>query len=135
MGAEYGAATGRPRRVGPFDAVASRYGIACQRADFIALTKLDVLSGLESIPLITEYRIGRKIVSAFPPDSNLDRAVPQIIEVPGWHCDISQCRSWKDLPDPAKNYISVIEKLIKHEINLISVGAERNAYLLKGGWL
>lgn len=135
MGAEYGAATGRPRRVGPFDAVASRYGIACQGADRIALTKLDVLSGLESIPVITEYKIGGKTVSEFSPVSDLERAVPQVTMVAGWQCDISACRSWDELPEAARNYVNLLEKLTGHAISLISVGAERNEFLVKGDWL
>ena len=134
-GAEYGAATGRPRRVGPFDAVASRYGIACQNADRIALTKLDVLSSFESIPIVTEYKLGGKPVSEFSPCDDLERAVPQVTEVPGWRCDISACRRWEDLPEAARNYVTLLEKLTGREIGLISVGAARDAYLLKGAWL
>lgn len=134
-GGEYGAATGRPRRVGPFDAVASRYGLKCQNADKIALTKLDVLSGLSEIPVIVGYRNDDQITTQFDPLENLEVCKPIIEYLPGWKEDISGCRSWKELPANAKSYISHIEKLLDHEIQFISLGAERNQYLLKGAWL
>lgn len=101
-GGEYGAATGRPRRVGPFDAVASRYGIMCQNVDDIALTKLDVLSDFDTIPIITAYSIDGTITKDFVTDSRLEKAEPVIEELPGWKCDISGCRSWDELPENAK---------------------------------
>lgn len=126
-GGEYDAATGRPRRTGPFDAVASRYGLKCQRADKIALTKLDVLSGLETIPVISAYRIGGQETRDFPPGAVLERAVPVVTELPGWMCDISGCRRWEELPENARRYVTVLEELTGSKIHLISVGAERNA--------
>lgn len=134
-GGEYGAATGRPRRVGPFDAVASRYGLKCQNADKIALTKLDVLSNMDKIPIITGYRKDGVIMEQFNPLENLDSYEPVVEYLPGWQKDISNCRDWNQLPDNAKSYITHIEKLLNHEIQFISVGAERNQYLLKGEWL
>lgn len=134
-GNEYGAATGRPRRVGPFDAVASRYGLQCQNADQIALTKLDVLSSMKEIPIITEYLQHTKHVKDFDPTANMENLLPVIDIVPGWQQDISHCRSYDELPDNAKRYIETIEKLLDHEIQFISVGAERNQYLTKGEWL
>ena len=134
-GNEYGAATGRPRRVGPFDAVASRYGLQCQNADRIALTKLDVLSSMKEIPIITEYLQHTKHIMDFDPTDNMDNLLPVIDIVPGWQQDISHCRSYDELPDNAKRYIETIEKLLDHEIQFISVGAERNQYLTKGEWL
>ena len=135
FGNEYGAATGRPRRVGPFDAVASRYGLQCQNADRIALTKLDVLSSMKEIPIITEYLQHTKHIMDFDPTDNMDNLLPVIDIVPGWQQDISHCRSYDELPDNAKRYIETIEKLLDHEIQFISVGAERNQYLTKGEWL
>ena len=129
------AATGRPRRVGPFDAVASRYGLQCQNADRIALTKLDVLSSMKEIPIITEYLQHTKHIMDFDPTDNMDNLLPVIDIVPGWQQDISHCRSYDELPDNAKRYIETIEKLLDHEIQFISVGAERNQYLTKGEWL
>lgn len=134
-GGEYGAATGRPRRVGPFDAVASRYGLKCQNADKIALTKLDVLSALEQIPVITGYKRGSVVVSEFDPTDDLESYEPEIRMLPGWKTDISGCKTWRDLPEQAKAYVWELESLINHEIQLISVGAEREQYLLKGRWL
>ncbi len=130
-GGEYGAATGRPRRVGPFDAVASRYGIMCQNVDDIALTKLDVLSEFETIPVITAYSIDGKVTKDFVTDSRLEKAKPVIEELPGWKCDISGCRNWEELPENAKKYILTLEKLISHKIHLVSTGAEREEYLLR----
>ena len=130
-GGEYGAATGRPRRVGPFDAVASRYGIMCQNVDDIALTKLDVLSEFETISVITAYSIDGKVTKDFVTDSRLEKAKPVIEELPGWKCDISGCRNWEELPENAKKYILTLEKLISHKIHLVSTGAEREEYLLR----
>ena len=130
-GGEFGAATGRPRRVGPFDAVASRYGIRCQKAQDIALTKLDVLGAFDKIPVITGYRLHGVLLDSFPTDSRLEEAEPVIEELPGWGCDISGCRSWKDLPENARKYVCTLEKLVDHPIYLVSTGAERDAYLLR----
>ena len=130
-GGEFGAATGRPRRVGPFDAVASRYGIRCQKAQDIALTKLDVLGAFDKIPVITGYRLHGVLLDSFPTDSRLEEVEPVIEELPGWECDISGCRSWKDLPENARKYVCTLEKLVDHPIYLVSTGAERDAYLLR----
>ena len=134
-GGEYGAATGRPRRVGPFDAVASRYGLKCQNADKIALTKLDVLGSLDEIPVIVGYRKNGQLIDEFDPLENLDSYEPVIKYMQGWKKDISSCDSWVQLPDNAKSYITYLEELLDHEIQFISVGAERDQYLLKGEWL
>lgn len=111
-GGEYGAATGRPRRVGPFDAVASRYGLKCQRADKIALTKLDVLSYMQEIPIITGYLYKGKETDTFVPTENLEEYQPVISFIPGWKQDISACRRWEELPDAAKNYIKTLENYL-----------------------
>lgn len=134
-GGEYGAATGRPRRVGPFDAVASRYGLHCQNADRIALTKLDVLSSLDEIPVITAYQRGGTKIHDFDPFDSLDSCKPVVDFLPGWRKDLSACRSWDDLPIEAKGYVTALESLLGHPIQFISVGAERSAYLTKGEWL
>lgn len=128
-GGEYGAATGRPRRVGPFDVVASRYGIRCQGADEIALTKLDVLSEYEEIEICTAYELDGKRLTEFPFPDVLYRCKPVFEKVKGWHCDISKCRTVKDLPKEAIAYIELIEKLCECKITYVSVGAEREAYL------
>ena len=134
-GGEYGAATGRPRRVGPFDCVASRYGLAMQGADKIALTKLDVLSSLKEIPVITGYKLDGVEVPAFDPLSDLDRVEPVVTMLPGWEQDISGCTSWDELPEAAKNYVQFLEKQLDHEIQFVSTGAEREKFVLKGAWL
>ena len=102
-GGEFGAATGRPRRVGPFDAVASRYGLRCQHADKIALTKLDVLSSMKEIPIITGYNDPNGSLVEFDPTDNLNLCTPVIYKVPGWEEDISHCRTFDELPANAKN--------------------------------
>lgn len=133
-GAEYGAATGRPRRVGPFDAVASRYGLACQNADRIALTKLDVLSGMDQIPVITAYQQGGCEIRDFDPFDSQEGCRPVVEFLPGWQQDLADCRSWEDLPQNAKGYVTALEHLIGHPIQMISVGPERDAFLTKGDW-
>ena len=128
-GGEYGAATGRPRRVGPFDVVASRYGIRCQGADEIALTKLDVLDGYEELEICTHYELNGKILDEFPFTDVLDECKPVFEKVKGWHCDISKCRKKEDLPKEALEYIMLIEVLCDCKIRYVSVGAERDAYI------
>ena len=127
LGGEYGAATGRPRRVGPFDVVASRYGIRCQGADEIALTKLDVLDGYETIEICTHYELNGKIVDEFPFTDVLDYFKPVFEKVKGWNCDITGCRRKEDLPVEALDYIYLLEKLCGCKIRYVSVGAEREA--------
>ena len=129
LGAEYGAATGRPRRVGPFDAVASRYGIRCQGADEIALTKLDVLSDYEEIEVCTAYTRDCKKIDVFPTTAVLNECKPVLETLKGWHCDISLCRKKKDLPKEALAYIAFIEKACDCKIKYVSVGPEREAYI------
>lgn len=128
-GGEYGAATGRPRRVGPFDVVASSYGIRCQGADEIALTKLDVLSGYEELEICTAYELNGKIVKDFPFTDVLDECKPVFERVKGWNCDITGCRKPSDLPREALDYIRLIEKLCECKISYVSVGAEREEYV------
>lgn len=129
LGGEYGAATGRPRRVGPFDVVASRYGIRCQGADEIALTKLDVLSDYKEIEICTHYTLDGKIIDEFPFTDVLDMCKPVFEKVKGWNCDISKCRKPADLPKEAIEYIKLLEKLCGCKIKYVSVGAERDAYV------
>ena len=124
-GHEYGAATGRPRRVGPFDAVASRYGVRCQGADELALTLLDVLDYMETIPVVTRYRLDGEEIDYFPMGEALNRAEPVTEYLPGWHCDITGCRKPEDLPKEAMDYIRFIEKAVGSKIKYVSVGPER----------
>ena len=129
-GHEYGAATGRPRRVGPFDAVASRYGVRCQGADVLALTLLDVLDYMEEVPVVTHYRLtDGTVTDRFPMGKTLDDAQPVVEKLPGWHTDISGIRRFEDLPAEAQNYVLTLEKLVGCPIKYISVGPERDAYI------
>ena len=129
-GGEYGAATGRPRRVGGFDVVASRYGVKIQGADEIALTKLDVLSYLDKIPVCVAYEIDGKRVEEFPAGPALMRAKPIYEYVDGWHCDISNCRSFDALPAAACVYIEYLAQTTGANIKYVSVGADRDAYFV-----
>ncbi len=127
-GHEYGAATGRPRRVGPIDLVASRYGVQCQGCDEIALTLLDVLDYMETIPVVTAYRLtDGSETGRFPMGQTLDTAQPVVEYLPGWHCDITGARSWEQLPKAAQDYVLYLEKAVGCKITYISVGAERDA--------
>lgn len=130
-GGEYGAATGRPRRVGGFDVVASRYGVRMQGATELALTKLDILSEMEKIPVCESYQYGDKIITDFPYGEELELSKPNIIYKKGWNRDISGCRTFKELPEEAKDYIEYLEKAVGCKITYVSVGAERDAYLTR----
>ena len=127
-GGEYGAATGRPRRVGPFDIPASRYGVKMQGADVIALTKLDVLSYMKKIPICVAYDVDGERTTKFPSGAKLNRAKP-IVEYLDGFGDVSSCRTWDDLPENAKKYISYIENAVGCKIGYISVGAGREEYI------
>ena len=126
---EYGATTGRPRRVGPFDAVATRYGCRLQGATCVALTNLDVLGYLHEIPLCTAYRIDGLETTDFPRTRDLERAEPVYETAPGWRTDISETRRWEELPDPARRYVERLEALIGTPVSLISVGPHRRALI------
>lgn len=129
-GGEYGAATGRPRRVGGFDVVASGYGIKAQGADEIALTKLDVLSYLEKIPVCVAYDVDGKRTEKFPSGEALKRAKPIVEYLDGWNKDISACRTMEELPTEARNYIKFIEEKTHCRIKYVSVGADRESYIV-----
>ncbi|MBR4439227.1 MAG: adenylosuccinate synthase [Clostridia bacterium] len=127
-GGEYGAATGRPRRVGPFDVPASRYGVKMQGADEIALTKLDVLSYMDKIPVCVAYEIDGERTTEFPSGERLRHAKPVVEYVDGFG-DVSGCRSWSDLPDAAKRYVAYLENAVGCRVGYISVGAGRDEYI------
>ncbi|MCQ2555099.1 MAG: adenylosuccinate synthase [Clostridia bacterium] len=127
-GGEYGAATGRPRRVGPFDVPASRYGVLCQGADVIALTKMDVLAYLDRIPVCTAYEIDGEITKDFVTGEKLNRAKPVIEYLPGFG-DVSKCRTYEELPESAKDYIRFIEKETECKVQYVSVGPGREEYV------
>ena len=130
-GKEYGAKTGRPRRVGPVDLVATRYGVEVQAATKIALTKMDVLSDMEEIPVCVRYRLDGAETDEFPFPTDLDRAEPVIETVPGWKTDISGVRRWEDLPKAAQDYVLMIEKAIGCPIAYVSVGPERESIIYR----
>lgn len=125
-GGEYGAATGRPRRVGGFDVVATKYGAKIQGADEIALTKLDVLSCYDKIPVCVKYIVNGKETDKFPFGKELQEAKPVYVYLDGWKQDISGCRKIEDLPENAVKYVKFISDAIGKKIKYVSVGAERD---------
>ncbi|MEZ4866507.1 MAG: adenylosuccinate synthase [Caldilineaceae bacterium] len=126
---EYGATTGRPRRVGWFDAVATRYGCQVQGATEVALTNLDVLSYLDEIPICTAYQIEGESITHFPTTGPLERATPVLTTVPGWRTDITHVRHFQDLPANAQRYVEQVEELIATPIRWLSVGPHREAMI------
>jgi adenylosuccinate synthase len=128
---EFGTTTGRPRRVGWIDLVLLRYAVRVNGLSELALTKLDILSGLDSLKICTAYRLkdvpDRKEIRELPlGPGNLNRYEPVYEQVPGWHEDLQQIRRWEDLPQGARNYILRIEELSEVPVRLISVGPERD---------
>ena len=130
-GVEYGAKTGRPRRVGAMDFVATAYGIEVQAATEIALTKLDVLSNMEKIPVCVAYTLDGKETHRFPFPSALNDAKPVIEYKQGWMQDISNVRKWEDLPKAAQEYVTYIEDAVGCPIKYVSVGPERESIIIK----
>ena len=130
-GGEYGAKTGRPRRVGPLDIVATRYGVETQAATNIALTKLDVLSYMDKIPVCTHYILNGKQIDCFPFPVLLNDTKPVIEYLDGWKCDISGVRRWEDLPAAAQKYVEYVEQAIGCHIGYVSVGPERDSIILR----
>ena len=130
-GFEYGAKTGRPRRVGPVDVVATRYGVQAQGATNIALTKLDVLSYMDRIPVCEAYELDGERTEEFPFPSRLNDAKPVITYMEGWKQDISGIRKWEDLPEAARKYVEYLEAQIGCRIGYVSVGPERDSIILR----
>ncbi len=124
-GGEYGATTGRPRRMGWFDAVASRYGCRIQGATEVALTVLDVLGYLEEIPICVGYEIDGEVVRDFPATSGLAKATPVYEVLPGWMTEIRGIRKYNELPENCRNYIEFIEKELGVRISMVSNGPRR----------
>jgi adenylosuccinate synthase len=123
---EFGTTTGRPRRVGWLDVVLLRYAVRVNGISDLALTKLDILSGFETINICTGYKIAGSVKPTLPlGPSNLEGVEAVYQELPGWQADISSIRSWKDLPDAARDYVSTIEDLLQVPVKTISVGPER----------
>ena len=130
-GFEYGAKTGRPRRVGPIDIPATRYGVQVQGATNIALTKLDVLSYLDKIPVCARYLVDGQPTDSFPFPVLLEQAKPVLTYMEGWKCDISGVRRWEDLPQAAQRYVEYIEEQIGCHIGFVSVGPERDSIIIR----
>ena len=123
---EFGATTGRPRRIGHFDAVASRFGADMQGATEIALTKLDSLSGRDRLQICTHYEVDGTQTTRFPLTPALDDAKPIYVEFEGWTEDVTGCRRFDDLPVTAQRYVLSIEELVGRPIRWVSVGPERD---------
>ena len=130
-GGEYGAKTGRPRRVGPLDLVATRYGVQCQGATDIALTKMDVMSYMDKIPVCAHYELYGERTDEFPFPAVLPDAKPVIEYLDGWQCDISGCRKWEELPEAARKYVEYVEQQIGCHITYVSVGPERDSIIIR----
>lgn len=129
-GGEYGATTGRPRRCGWIDLPALRYAARINGLTALAVTKLDVLSGLERVPVCVAYRVDGKENEEFPIEC-LDRAVPVFRELDGWGSEIAQARTWESLPRAARGYLEEIEARVGVPVAMISVGAERSATVVR----
>ena len=125
-GGEFGATTGRPRRMGWFDAVASRYGCRMQGATEVALTVLDVLGYLDEIPVCVGYEIDGEVTTDFPVTHLLEKAKPVLKTLPGWKEDIRGIRKYEDLPENCRNYIEFIEKEVGYPFTMISNGPGRD---------
>lgn len=130
-GFEYGAKTGRPRRVGPIDIVATRYGVRCQGATNIALTKMDVMGYMDKVPVCVQYEVNGEKTDEFPFPVLLNDAKPVMEYLEGWKCDISGVRRWEDLPEAAKKYVEYIEEKIGCHIGYVSVGPERDSIIYR----
>ncbi|MDE7068450.1 MAG: adenylosuccinate synthetase, partial [Schaedlerella arabinosiphila] len=124
-GGEYGATTGRPRRVGWFDCVASKYGCRMQGTTDVAFTVLDVLGYLKEIPVCVGYEIQGEVTTDFPVTHLLDQAKPVLKKLPGWNCDIRGIRTYEELPENCRKYIEFVEEQIGYPIRMISNGPGR----------
>ena len=128
---EFGATTGRPRRVGWFDCVATRYGIECQGATKVAMTAIDCLSYLDEIKVCTAYEVDGKIINDFPTTAILKKCKPVFTTLKGWHSNIRGIKNYDELPDEAKAYVEFIEKQLGHKIDMVSNGPEREAIIYR----
>lgn len=128
---EFGATTGRPRRVGWFDCVATRYGIACQGATKVVMTALDCLSYLDEIKVCVGYEVDGKVIKDFPTTPTLKKCKPVFETLKGWHCNIKGIRNYEELPKEARDYVEFIEKQLGHRIDMVSNGPEREAIIVR----
>ena len=130
-GGEFGATTGRPRRMGWFDAVASRYGCRIQGATEVALTVLDVLGYLDELPVCVGYDIDGKVTKDFPTTAELEKAKPVYTKLPGWKCDIRGIRTYEELPKECRDYVEFIEKELGVKITMVSNGPGRDEIIYR----
>jgi adenylosuccinate synthase len=130
-GGEFGATTGRPRRMGWFDAVASRYGCRIQGATEVALTVLDVLGYLDELPICIGYEIDGEVTKDFPTTSKLNKAKPVYTTLPGWKCETRGIKKYEDLPENCRNYIEFIEKELETPITMVSNGPGRDEIIYR----
>lgn len=128
---EFGATTGRPRRMGWFDCVATRYGCMLQGATDVAFTAIDVLSYLKEIPVCVGYEIDGKVTKTFPVTPDLERAKPVLKILPGWNCEIRGIEKYEELPENARNYVEFIEKEIETPITIVSNGPKRSEIIFR----
>lgn len=128
---EFGATTGRPRRVGWFDCVATRYGIECQGATKVVMTALDCLSYLDEIKVCTAYELDGEIIKDFPTTPDLKRCKPVLTTLKGWKCDIRGIKDYNALPTEAKAYVEFIENELGQKIDMVSNGPEREAIIYR----
>lgn len=130
-GGEYGATTGRPRRMGWFDCVASKYGCRLQGATDVAFTVLDVLGYLDEIPVCVGYEIDGEVTTEFPTTHLLEKAKPVFKVLPGWKCDIRGIKKYEDLPENCRKYVEFIEEQIGFPITMVSNGPGRNDIIFR----
>ncbi len=130
-GGEFGATTGRPRRMGWFDCVASKYGCRLQGATDVAFTVLDVLGYLDEIPVCVGYEIDGKVTTDFPVTHQLEKAKPVLKTLPGWKCDIRGVRNYEELPENCRNYVEFIEQQIGYPITMVSNGPGRHDIIMR----
>lgn len=138
-GGEFGATTGRPRRMGWFDCVASKYGCRLQGTTDVAFTVLDVLGYLDEIPICIGYEVDGEVTTDFPVTAKLEKAKPVLKNLPGWKCEIRGIKNYGDLPENCKKYVEFIEEQIGYPITMVSNGPGRNDIIyrkspLKKAW-
>ena len=130
-GGEFGATTGRPRRMGWFDAVATRYGVQIQGSTEVALTVLDVLGYLDELHICVGYEIDGKVTKDFPTTPELEKAKPVYKTLPGWKCEIRGIKNYEDLPENCRKYIETIEEEIGVPITMVSNGPGRDEIIMR----
>ena len=128
---EFGATTGRPRRMGWFDCVAARYGCRLQGTTDVALTVIDALGYLDKIPVCVGYEVNGQVTRDFPVTPVLEQAKPVLVELPGWKCDIRGITRYEELPAEARNYVEFLEKELEAPITMVSTGPKRNEMIYR----